>query len=82
MDISPAILVDNKTSLSFYIAQTNGTETSSSQTVTPECDQTNFEWYQILHENSTLYYTPPEMFLNFPDIESLTCSISLAIFNS
>ncbi|XP_069969328.1 intermembrane lipid transfer protein VPS13B isoform X2 [Bactrocera oleae] len=78
-DISPALLVTNQTDVPFIIAQTSASENSKVSNTTPEYSGRHFEWYQHVPAYSKCYYTPPELYTNFPDVESTTCNITLAL---
>ncbi|XP_028899829.2 intermembrane lipid transfer protein VPS13B isoform X2 [Zeugodacus cucurbitae] len=79
-DNSPALLVTNQTDVSFIIAQTSASENSKVSNTTAEYNGRHFEWYQPVPAYSKCYYTPPELYTNFPDVESTTCNITLALY--
>uniref|UniRef100_A0A034VE87 Vacuolar protein sorting-associated protein 13B n=1 Tax=Bactrocera dorsalis TaxID=27457 RepID=A0A034VE87_BACDO len=78
-DNSPALLVTNQTDVPFIIAQTSASENSKVSNTTPEYSGRHFEWYQHVPAYSKCYYTPPELYTSFPDVESTTCNITLAL---
>ncbi|XP_054747188.1 intermembrane lipid transfer protein VPS13B isoform X1 [Anastrepha obliqua] len=79
-DNSPALLVTNQTDVQFIIAQTSASENSKVSNTTPEYSGRHFEWYQHVPAYSKCYYTPPELYTSFPDVESTTCNITLALY--
>uniref|UniRef100_W8BHK3 Vacuolar protein sorting-associated protein 13B n=2 Tax=Ceratitis capitata TaxID=7213 RepID=W8BHK3_CERCA len=79
-DTNPALLVANQTDVAFIIAQTSASENSKVSNTTPEYNGRHFEWYQHVPAYSKCYYTPPELYTSFPDVESTTCNITLALY--
>ncbi|XP_059217881.1 intermembrane lipid transfer protein VPS13B isoform X1 [Stomoxys calcitrans] len=81
-DISPAVLVNNQTDCGFIVAQTNVPESGKVSSPTPEYDGKHLEWYHMIPPQSKCYYTPPEWYIRFPDVESTLCNITLALYDA
>lgn len=71
--------MNNFTDLTFFVAGTKSQDNDKSVKVMSELNEKGFEWHQIIRANSTIFYTPPEMYMNFPDAENLQCNLSLAL---
>ena len=81
-DIAPAILINNQTDCPFIIAQTAAGENCKVNCTSPEYEGKQLEWYHMVPKQSKSYYTPPECYKNFPDVESTLCNITLALYDS
>lgn len=79
-DVSPAILINNQTDCPFLIAQTSAGENSKVSSTIPEYEGKHLEWYHVIPKQSKSYYTPPECYNHFPDVESTLCNITLALY--
>ncbi|XP_073817283.1 vacuolar protein sorting 13B isoform X2 [Musca autumnalis] len=80
-DLSPAVLVNNQTDCAFIVAQTNASENSKVSSTTPEYDGKHLEWYHMIPKQSKCYYTPPEWYTRFPEVDSTLCNITLALYD-
>ncbi|XP_032596259.1 vacuolar protein sorting-associated protein 13B isoform X2 [Drosophila grimshawi] len=80
-DTAPAIIISNNTSLRFVVAQTSASGNSNVTCTTPEFAGKHFEWHQLIAPFSKCYYTPPQMYANFPDVEFTMCNLSLSLYN-
>ncbi|XP_058985596.1 intermembrane lipid transfer protein VPS13B-like [Musca domestica] len=80
-DPSPAVLVNNQTDCAFIVAQTNASENSKVSSTTPEYDGKHLEWYHMIPKQSKCYYTPPEWYIRFPEVDSTLCNITLALYD-
>ncbi|XP_075147258.1 vacuolar protein sorting 13B isoform X1 [Haematobia irritans] len=81
-DVSPAVLINNQTDCGFIVAQTNAAENAKVSTTTPEYDGKHLEWYHMIPAQSKCYYTPPEWYIRFPEVESTLCNITLALYDA
>lgn len=80
-DVSPAVLVNNQTDCAFVVAQTNAPENSKVSSTTPEYEGKHLEWFHMILQHSKCYYTPPEWYTRFPEVESTLCNITLALYD-
>ncbi|XP_037953413.1 vacuolar protein sorting-associated protein 13B isoform X2 [Teleopsis dalmanni] len=80
-DISPSILFNNQTDIVFVVAQTKASENSKVSSTVSEYHGRHFDWFQLLPAHSNCFYTPPEMYINFPDIESSVCNLTIALYD-
>ncbi|KAH8359232.1 hypothetical protein KR093_005309 [Drosophila rubida] len=80
-DTAPTILINNNTNVKFIVAQTTASGNSNVTCTTPEFVGKQFEWNQHIQPHSKCYYTPPQMYANFPDVEYSMCNLSLALYN-
>ncbi|XP_023036340.1 vacuolar protein sorting-associated protein 13B isoform X1 [Drosophila willistoni] len=81
-DTAPAIILTNNTNIKFIVAQTSASGNSNVTCTTSENVGKHFEWNQLVAPHSKCYYTPPQMYANFPDVEFTMCNLSLAVFYS
>ncbi|XP_017859321.1 PREDICTED: vacuolar protein sorting-associated protein 13B isoform X2 [Drosophila arizonae] len=79
-DSSPAIIINNNTNVRFIVAQTSASGNSNVTCTSPEFTGKHFEWNQLIEPYSRCYYTPPQMYANFPDVEFTMCNLSLALY--
>ncbi|XP_039493419.1 vacuolar protein sorting-associated protein 13B isoform X3 [Drosophila santomea] len=79
-DTAPAIAISNNTNVKFIVAQTSASEHSNVSCTNSEFVGRNFEWNQLVLPHSNCYYTPPQMYANFPDVEFTMCNLSLAVY--
>lgn len=79
-DVAPAVLINNQTDCPFMIAQTKAAENSKVSSTTSEYEGKHLEWYHVIPKQSKSFYTPPECYNHFPDVESTLCNITLALF--
>ncbi|XP_044314696.1 vacuolar protein sorting-associated protein 13B isoform X2 [Drosophila rhopaloa] len=79
-DTAPAIVVSNNTNVKFIVAQTSASENSNVSCTNSEFVGRHFEWNQLVLPHSKCYYTPPQMYSNFPDVEFTMCNLSLAVY--
>jgi len=79
-DTSPAIVISNNTNVKFIVAQTSASENSNVSCTNSEFVGRHFEWNQLVLPQSKCYYTPPQMYANFPDVEFTMCNLSLAVY--
>ncbi|XP_046806664.1 vacuolar protein sorting-associated protein 13B [Lucilia cuprina] len=80
-DVAPAVLLNNQTDCPFIIAQTNAGENSKVSSTSPEYEGKHLEWHHVIPKQSKSYYTPPEWYSHFPDVETTLCNITLALFD-
>lgn len=80
-DTAPAIMITNNTNVKFIVAQTSASGNSNVTCTQSEFAGKHFEWYQLVMPHSKCYYTPPQMYANFPDVEFTMCNLSLAAYN-
>ncbi|KAH8278838.1 hypothetical protein KR018_010220 [Drosophila ironensis] len=79
-DRAPAIIIANNTNVKFIVAQTSASGNSNVTCTNSEFAGRHFEWNQLVLPHSKCYYTPPQMYSNFPDVEFTMCNLSLAVF--
>ncbi|XP_017041700.1 vacuolar protein sorting-associated protein 13B isoform X2 [Drosophila ficusphila] len=79
-DTAPAIVISNNTNVKFIVAQTSASENSNVTCTNSEFVGRHFEWNQLVLPHSKCYYTPPQMYANFPDVEFTMCNLSLAVY--
>ncbi|XP_017076320.2 vacuolar protein sorting-associated protein 13B [Drosophila eugracilis] len=79
-DTAPAIVISNNTNVKFIVAQTSASENSNVSCTNSEFAGRHFEWNQLVLPHSKCYYTPPQMYANFPDVEFTMCNLSLAVY--
>ncbi|KAH8342100.1 hypothetical protein KR059_012058 [Drosophila kikkawai] len=79
-DTAPAIIISNNTNIKFIVAQTSASENSNVSVTNSEFVGRHFEWNQLVLAHSKCYYTPPQMYANFPDVEFTMCNLSLAVY--
>ncbi|KAH8293565.1 hypothetical protein KR054_001628 [Drosophila jambulina] len=79
-DTAPAIIISNNTNIKFIVAQTSASENSNVSCTNSEFVGRHFEWNQLVLAHSQCYYTPPQMYANFPDVEFTMCNLSLAAY--
>ncbi|KAH8362480.1 hypothetical protein KR200_005474 [Drosophila serrata] len=79
-DTAPAIIISNNTNIKFIVAQTSASENSNVSCTNSEFVGRHFEWNQLVLAHSKCYYTPPQMYANFPDVEFTMCNLSLAAY--
>ncbi|KAH8383835.1 hypothetical protein KR009_010773 [Drosophila setifemur] len=80
-DKAPAVIVSNNTNVKFIVAQTSASGNSNVTCTNSEFVGRHFEWNQLVLPHSKCYYTPPQMYANFPDVEFTMCNLSLAVYN-
>ncbi|XP_030371450.1 vacuolar protein sorting-associated protein 13B isoform X2 [Scaptodrosophila lebanonensis] len=80
-DTAPAIIISNHTNVKFIVAQTTASGNSNVTSTNAEFAGKHFEWNQLVSPRSKCYYTPPQMYSNFPDVEFTICNLSLAVYN-
>ncbi|KAH8311151.1 hypothetical protein KR044_004588 [Drosophila immigrans] len=80
-DTAPSIVISNHTNVKFIVAQTTASGNSNVTCTTSEFAGKHFEWNQLIEPHSNCYYTPPQMYANFPDVEYSSCNLSLALYN-
>lgn len=78
-DQYPAFEIFNETNLKFFVAQTKSSEKSKTTEIINEIDGNNFVWNQLVLGNSRGFYTPPEMYRNFPTMEQNHVNLTLAL---
>ncbi|XP_017091950.2 intermembrane lipid transfer protein VPS13B isoform X1 [Drosophila bipectinata] len=81
-DKAPAIIISNSTNVKFIVAQTSASGNSNVTCTNSEFLGRNFEWNQLVLPQSRCYYTPPQMYANFPDVDFTMCNLSLAVYSS
>ncbi|XP_023169164.2 vacuolar protein sorting-associated protein 13B isoform X2 [Drosophila hydei] len=79
-DSAPAIIINNNTNVKFIVAQTSASGNSNVSCTSPEFSGKHFEWNQLIEPYSRCYYTPPQMYDNFPGVEFTMCNLSLALY--
>lgn len=80
-DVAPALLISNQTDCPFIIAQTNAGENNKVTSTVAEYEGKHLEWNHVIPKQSKSYYTPPEWYSHFPDVEPTLCNITLALFD-
>ncbi|XP_034127951.1 vacuolar protein sorting-associated protein 13B isoform X2 [Drosophila guanche] len=80
-DTAPALIISNSTNVKFIVAQTSASGNSNVTCTNSEFVGRHFEWNQLVAPHSECYYTPPQMYANFPDVEFTSCNLSLAVYN-
>ncbi|KAM7361700.1 vacuolar protein sorting 13B isoform 2-T2 [Cochliomyia hominivorax] len=80
-DIAPALLINNQTDCPFIIGQTNAGENSKVSSIISEYEGKHLEWHHVIPKQSKSFYTPPEWYSHFPDVEPTLCNITLALFD-
>ncbi|XP_022217026.2 LOW QUALITY PROTEIN: vacuolar protein sorting-associated protein 13B [Drosophila obscura] len=80
-DTAPALIISNSTNVKFIVAQTSASGNSNVTCTNSEFVGRHFEWNQLVSPHSKCYYTPPQMYANFPDVEFTMCNLSLAVYN-
>ncbi|XP_030558700.1 vacuolar protein sorting-associated protein 13B isoform X2 [Drosophila novamexicana] len=80
-DTSPALIINNNTNVKLVVAQTSASGNSNVTCTSPELAGKHFEWNQLIAPFSKCYYTPPQMYANFPDVEFTMCNLSLALYS-
>ncbi|XP_064550817.1 intermembrane lipid transfer protein VPS13B isoform X2 [Drosophila montana] len=78
-DTSPALIISNNTNVKLIVAQTSASGNSNVTCTSPEFTGKHFEWNQLIAPYSKCYYTPPQLYANFPDVEFTMCNLSLAV---
>ncbi|XP_034117971.1 intermembrane lipid transfer protein VPS13B isoform X1 [Drosophila albomicans] len=81
-DTAPTIVISNNTNVKFIVAQTTASGNSNVTCTTSEFAGKHFEWNQLIEPYSKCYYSPPQMYANFPDVEYSMCNLSLALYNA
>lgn len=70
-DTSPYLEIKNDTDFSLYVSQTDFASTNvKSKSIVPrkECCDDRFLWYQSIPAKKSVFYTPPSINENFPEI--------------
>ncbi|KAM8707006.1 hypothetical protein ACLKA7_011160 [Drosophila subpalustris] len=80
-DTAPTIVINNNTNVKFIVAQTTASGNSNVTCTTSEFAGKHFEWNQLIAPYSKCYYTPPQMYASFPDVEFSMCNLSLALYH-
>lgn len=80
-DTAPTIVINNNTNVKFIVAQTTASGNSNVTCTTSEFAGKHFEWNQLISPYSECYYSPPQMYASFPDVEFTMCNLSLALYN-
>ena len=66
-DRSPAIEIVNKTELQLHLAQAESCDPHKTTVAMRSISDEHFDWFTELPANTSIFYTPPSVNLNFPD---------------